>query len=62
MAKVMAVADAVKEYIKDGSTITFGGFIGSALKFQQGVDNLALKLQKIFNVRQSNTLQNILNI
>lgn len=30
MAKVMAVADAVKEYIKDGSTITFGGFIGSA--------------------------------
>lgn len=30
MAKVMTVSDAVKEYIKDGSTITFGGFIGSA--------------------------------
>lgn len=30
MAKVMSVSDAVREYIKDGSTITFGGFIGSA--------------------------------
>ena len=30
MAKIMAVSDAVKEYIKNGSTITFGGFIGSA--------------------------------
>ncbi len=30
MAKVMAVSDAVKTYIKDGATITFGGFIGSA--------------------------------
>ena len=30
MAKVMAVSDAVREYIKDGATITFGGFIGSA--------------------------------
>ena len=30
MAKVMSVTDAVKTYIKDGSTITFGGFIGSA--------------------------------
>lgn len=30
MAKVMAVLDAVREYIKDGATITFGGFIGSA--------------------------------
>lgn len=30
MAKVMTVLDAVKEFIKDGSTITFGGFIGSA--------------------------------
>lgn len=30
MAKVMGVSDAVREYIKDGATITFGGFIGSA--------------------------------
>ena len=30
MAKVMTVTEAVKTYIKDGSTITFGGFIGSA--------------------------------
>ena len=30
MAKIMSVSDAVREYIKDGSTITFGGFIGSA--------------------------------
>ena len=30
MAKIMAVSDAVKEYIKDGATVTFGGFIGSA--------------------------------
>lgn len=30
MAKIMAVSDAVKEYVKDGATITFGGFIGSA--------------------------------
>ena len=30
MAKVMAASDAVKAYIKDGATITFGGFIGSA--------------------------------
>lgn len=30
MAKIMAVADAVREYIQDGATITFGGFIGSA--------------------------------
>ena len=30
MSKVMSVSEAVKTYIKDGSTITFGGFIGSA--------------------------------
>ena len=30
MAKVMAVSDAIRTYIKDGATITFGGFIGSA--------------------------------
>jgi len=30
MAKIMSVSDAVREYVKDGSTITFGGFIGSA--------------------------------
>jgi len=30
MAKVMTVTDAVRAYIKDGATITFGGFIGSA--------------------------------
>lgn len=30
MSKVMAVSDAVKQYIKDGATITFGGFIGSS--------------------------------
>ncbi len=30
MAKVMTVSDAVRTYIKDGATITFGGFIGSA--------------------------------
>ena len=30
MAKVMAVSDAIKTYIKDGATITFGGVIGSA--------------------------------
>lgn len=30
MARIMAVTDAVREYIKDGATITFGGFIGSA--------------------------------
>ena len=30
MAKVMTVSEAVKAYIKDGMTITFGGFIGSA--------------------------------
>ena len=30
MIKVMTASDAVKEYIKDGATITFGGFIGSA--------------------------------
>lgn len=30
MAKVMTVSDAVREYIKDGMTITFGGFVGSA--------------------------------
>ena len=30
MAKIMTVTDAVKAYIPDGATITFGGFIGSA--------------------------------
>lgn len=30
MAKVMSVSEAVKKYIKDGTTVTFGGFIGSA--------------------------------
>ena len=30
MTEVMTVSDAVEAYIKDGSTITFGGFIGSA--------------------------------
>jgi len=30
MVKVMTASEAVKEYIKDGATITFGGFIGSA--------------------------------
>lgn len=30
MAKVMAVSDAVRAYIKDGMTVTFGGFIGAA--------------------------------
>ena len=30
MAKIMSVSEAVKTYIKDGSTVTFGGFVGSA--------------------------------
>lgn len=30
MATVMTASDAVRAYIKDGMTITFGGFIGSA--------------------------------
>ena len=30
MAKIMSVDQAVKTYIKDGSTVTFGGFVGSA--------------------------------
>ena len=30
MAKIMSVSEAVKTYIKDGATITFGGFVGSA--------------------------------
>ena len=30
MAKIMTVTDAVKAYVKDGATITFGGFVGSA--------------------------------
>ena len=30
MAKVMAVSDAVRAYIKDRMTVTFGGFIGAA--------------------------------
>ena len=30
MAKIMSVSEAVKTYIQDGATITFGGFVGSA--------------------------------
>ena len=30
MAKIMSVSEAVKTYIKDGATVTFGGFVGSA--------------------------------
>ena len=30
MARIMTVSDAVNAYIKDGATITFGGFVGSA--------------------------------
>jgi propionate CoA-transferase len=30
MAKIMSASAAVKTYIKDGATVTFGGFVGSA--------------------------------
>ena len=30
MVKIMTAADAVREYIQDGMTVTFGGFVGSA--------------------------------
>lgn len=30
MKKVMTVSDAIKTYIKDGSTVSFAGFVGSA--------------------------------